>query len=371
MKKIVFLIFITISSIAYAQNIVHVIKLNPDSALKNRRFSCLEVMDARINKENIGSAIGNANAIAQLAGDFVSHLTTTINKMLPQDEGKPRLIIIVRNLSISEKTESTEKLAFCKVEIEFAKKVDSTLYSLGVFDANIIGKGNDVTNFHDKRILLGLEECFKKLDETNWENAKEFIIEDIHHKLMYDFRKIPPKGVYSNYEQLIRGNMLDTTGLKIKPISDLKNNTDYNIKINKIDNPKNVQFVSDGENIYIRANRYYFKKSTIVGKYIYFRGKFQPTINTETDLTTGAAYVAAGIVTGILTGIVLLPAGNSNAPINGLVLDTETGELKGLTDYYITNITKSYPEIFKEYRASKRNLEAKEMVIKKLNSKFN
>lgn len=371
MKKIVFLIFITISSIAYAQNIVHVIRLNPDSVSTKFRFSFVEVLDARANKENIGVDIGSAKAIAQFEGGFTNHLTKTLSKMLPLDSNKLGLIMIIRDLEIFENNSAEIAQGFCRLEIEFAKKVDITLYSLGIFDANIMGKGNDVTNFHDKRILLGFEECFKKLDETNWENAKEFIIEDIHHKLVYDFRKIPPKGVYSSYEQLIRGNMLDTTGLKIKPISELKNNTDYNIKINKIDNPKNVQFVSDGENIYIRANRYYFKKSTILGKYIYFRGKFQPTINTETDLTTGAAYVAAGIITGVLGGFVIIPAGNSNSPINGLVLDTETGELKGLTDYYITNITKSYPEIFKEYRASKRNLEAKEMVIKTLNSKFN
>lgn len=371
MKKIVFLIFITISSIAYAQNIVHVIKLNPDSTLKNRRFSCLEVMDARINKENIGSAIGNANAIAQLAGDFVSHLTTTINKMLPQDEGKPRLIIIVRNLSISEKTESTEKLAFCKVEIEFAKKVDSTLYSLGVFDANIIGKGNDVTNFHDKRILLALEECFKKLDETNWENAKEFIIEDIHRKLMYDFKTVPPEGAYFNFEQMVRRIPVDTFKIDIRQYNSSQKNPIYAAKSNKIDLPREIQYVSDGENIYLHFSKYEFAKSTFLGKYIYFRGKFQPFSNTEINLASGAAYVAAGIITGVLGGFVIIPTGNSNAPINGLVLDTETGELKGLTDYYITNITKSYPEIFKEYRASKRNLEAKEMVIKKLNSKFN
>ena len=373
MKKLVLVVFLMIESIVYAQNVVHIIRLNPDSALKSIRFSCLEVLDARTNKENIGVGIGKANAIAQFEGSFIEHLKTTLAKILPQEEGKLGLIVIIRDLEISEKTEGTSNQGFCRVEIEFAKKVDTLLHSLGIFDAHIVSKGSDITSSHDKRILLGLEECFRKLDETNWENAKEFIIEDINHQWVYDYKSIPPKGVYLSYQQMVRRTPLDSVELKIKQLNDSKKNPVYNVKINKTDNPKQIQFVSDGESIYIRSNRYQFIKSTLLGKYIYFRGKFQTRSNSEIDLATGAAYVMAGVITGILAGIVIVPTGGesgSNTPINGLVIETETGQLKGLTDFYIVNITKPFPEILKEYRASKRNLEAKENVIKQLNSKF-
>jgi hypothetical protein len=374
MKKLALFIVLIISSwVGYSQNVVHIIRLNPDSALRDIRFSCLEVLDARTNKENIGFPIGNANAVAQFEGSFVGHLKSTFDKILPQEEGKLGLIVIIRDLEISEKTEGTSNQGFCRVEIEFAKKVDTLLHSLGIFDAHIVSKGSDITSSHDKRILLGLEECFRKLDETNWENAKKFIIEDIDHQWVYDYKNIPPKGVYLSYQQMVRRTPLDSVELKIKQLNDSKKNPVYNVKINKTDNPKQIQFVSDGESIYIRSNRYQFIKSTLLGKYIYFRGKFQTRSNSEIDLATGAAYVMAGVITGILTGIVIVPIGDStgsNTPINGLVIETETGQLKGLTDFYIVNITKPFPEILKEYRASKRNLEAKENVIKQLNSKF-
>lgn len=377
MKKLVLFIVLIISSwVVYAQNVVHIIRLNPDSALKNIRFSFSEVLDARTNKcDEIGCVyVGNANATARFESEFIYHLKTTLAKMLPQEEGKLGLVIIIRDLEISEKIEYSGKLGFCRVEIEFAKRVDMMLYSLGIFDAHIIANGADITSGHEKRILLALEECFRKLDETNWENSKEFIIEDIHHKLVYDYKSIPPKGAYLSFNQMIRGTPLDTVTLNIRQYNTSQKNPVYAIKSNKTDLPKKVQFVSDGENIYLHFSKYEFAKSTLVGKYIYFRGKFQPTSNSEIDLATGAAYVAAGIITGILTGIVIVSNGGStgsNVPINGLVLDTETGQLKGLTDYYIVSITKLYPEILKEYRASKRNLEAKENVIKKLNAKFN
>lgn len=362
MKKLALFIVLIISSwVVYAQNVVHVIRLNPDSALKNIRFSCLEVLDARTNKENIGSAIGNANAVAQIEGDFTGHLKTTLDKMLPQEEGKLGLIVIFRDIEISEKTESSSKLGLCKIEIEFAKRVDTTLYSLGVFDAHIIGKGADVTKSHESRIILGLEECFRKLDETNWENAKEFIIEDIHHKLVYDYKRIPPKGAYPSFEQMVRGTPLDNAELKIKQVNQSDKNPAYNVKVNKTDNPQHIRFVSDGENVYIRTNKYHFVKSRFHGKYIYFQGSLPSSI----DPNMGVSFYFA---TGLL-GAALVSAGSSSS-MSGIVLETETGNIKGVTDYYIVNVTKPFPEILKEYRASKRNLEAKENVIKQLNSKF-
>jgi hypothetical protein len=362
MKKLALFIVLIISSwVGYSQNVVHIIRLNPDSALKNIRFFCLEVLDARTNKENIGFPIGNANAVAQFEGSFVGHLKSTFDKILPQEEGKLGLVIIIRDLEISEKIEYSGKLGFCRVEIEFAKRVDTILYSLGVFDAHIIAKGTDITSGHEKRILLVLEECFRQLDETNWENAKEFIIEDIHHKMVYDYKSIPPKGAYLSYLQMARGIPTDSVELKIKQFNASKKNPTYSIKINKKDSPNQVLFVSDGENIYLRLDKYQFVKSRFYGKYIYFQGKLpsliDPCMGVSFDLATG------------LLGAALVSVGNSSS-VAGIILETETGQLKGLTDYYIVSITKPYPEILKEYRASKRNLEAKENVIKQLNSKF-
>ncbi|MCB9175022.1 MAG: hypothetical protein H6589_10475 [Flavobacteriales bacterium] len=374
MRKHILLFLLIIGSISiHAQDVIHFIRLNPDSALNNIRFSCLDVLDARTNTENIGNSIGPAGAVAQLEGGFTESLKTTLLKMLPQQENKLGLVFIIRELEISERVDEINSFGFCNLEIEFAKKVDTLLFSLGVFDAHIVSKGLKITDSHDKRILMALEECVLKLDQTNWENAQEILIDDIHHKLVYDYKSVPPKGAYLNFQSMLRRTPIDSNELQIRQYNASKKNPIYAIKSNNTDLPKNVQFASDGENIYLHISKYEFAKSTVIGKYIYFQGKFPPTTNPEIDAAAAAGFVVAGVITGILTGVVFLPAGGgsgNNAPINGLVLDTETGQLKGLTDYNLVNYTKPYPEILKEYRSSKRNLEAKENVIKQLNAKF-
>lgn len=378
MKKLIILAFLVVScGVMYTQNVVHIVRLNTDSVLKDMRFFCADVVDARVNKGDvIGHVyVGGAEATARFESGFTEHLKGALTKILPPEKDKLGLVLIIRDLQISEKQGAMTKLGFCRVEIEFAKRVDTLLYSLGIFDAHIFEKGSSITSGHESRILEGLEECCRKLDETNWENTEDIIIEDINHKLVYDYKSIPPKRVYMSFAQMLIGKPLEVEKLEIKQINQSKKNPVYGLKINNLDAPRDAIFVSDSENIYIRFSKFNFKKSTLVGKYIYFRGKFQPATNSEVDIAVaiGAAYVMAAVITGILTDVAVVSVGGESAnepPINGLVLDTETGQLKGLTDYFIVNITKQYPEIFKEYRASKRNLEAKENVIKQLNSKF-
>ena len=61
---------------------------------------------------------------------------------------------------------------------------------------------------------------------------------------------------------------------------------------------------------------------------------------------------------------------STNTTIKGVVIDTETGSLKFVTNMYLYKITKPYPLMLKEYRKSKRKLADKEKVIFELNAKF-
>ena len=60
----------------------------------------------------------------------------------------------------------------------------------------------------------------------------------------------------------------------------------------------------------------------------------------------------------------------TNNTIKGVVLDTETDELKVVTDMFLHTLTKPYPLMLKEYRKSKRRPDDKRKVIEALNSKF-
>lgn len=363
MRKHILLFLLLIGSIfIQAQDRVRIVSLKPDSALKNIRFSCAGVIDARPNKDDIGHIpLGFSYEVVQLEGDFTEHLKRTIIKLLPFENDKSKLLVIVRDLEVTEKEVSLSEHGFCRVEIEFAKKIDTSLYSLGVFDAHAFDKGASITSGHEKRIIQCLEVCFRKLDETNWESSKGQLIEDINKQYVYDYKKIPPKGAYFSFKQMVRGIPQDSAEVKIKQVNQSKKHPAYNVKVNNKDNPKDVLFVSDGNHIYLRINQFNFVKSQIHGKYIYFQGRLPVSFD---DGIGFSFYMATGLL-----GMTLVSGGGGSS-MSGIVLETETGNVKGVTDYYIVNETKLYPEILKEYRASKRNLEAKENVIKRLNAKF-
>lgn len=346
----------------YSQEAVHIVRLEPLFSLKDIRFSCLEVLDARTNKNHIGHIqLGSVPAIAQLEDDFTDHLTKTFFKLLPNDNEKQGLVFIIRDLEITEKQIPMSEQGFCRVEIEFAKKIDTSLFSLGVFEAHAFERGTGITSGHERRILQCLEACFRKLDETNWESSKGQFIQDIHKQYVYDYKNIPPIGVYFSFKQMVRGIPQDSVEIKIKQVNESKKYPTYNIKVNNKDNPKDVMFVSDGEYIYLRINQFNFVKSLVHGKYVYFQGRLPVSFD---DGIGFSFYMATGLL-----GMTLVSGGGGSS-MSGIVLETETGNVKGVTDYYIVNATKPYPEILKEYRASKRNLEAKENVIKQLNAKF-
>jgi len=59
-----------------------------------------------------------------------------------------------------------------------------------------------------------------------------------------------------------------------------------------------------------------------------------------------------------------------NIKVKGIVIDTDNGNLKFVTDKYLYGLIKEYPSILKEYRTSKRKLADKEKVIMQLNAKY-
>jgi hypothetical protein len=256
-----------------AQGNEYIISLVPDSVCESLRFSCSDVLDARNNKKNIGFVqIGLINKIvlAQLNGGFTNHLKQTIDKLVP--DNKTQLTLIFRFFIIAENTNPEIEESYCKIEIEFAKKVDGKLFSLGIFDSHIIGGGFDVTKKHPKRILKGIQECFRKFDKTNWESKEGILIADINHGYNYNHKIVPPKGVYLSYGQLTRKQPTENVNYKIIERYDLQKNYDtYVINFDNIDD-NYVQYVSNDTNIFLRINNNnIYIKSKHHGKYIYFR----------------------------------------------------------------------------------------------------
>jgi hypothetical protein len=352
------------------------IKLKPDTVLKGIQFSCLKVLDARDYKENIGyftRGITHNGTQVKLPGEFNEYIEKTITELLPQEN--PKLVLIFRNFSVSENIGTQNQYGYCNIEIEFAREEDTALYSLGTFYANISEHANKIKYSHEKRILLGLEECFRKFDNSDWKNNNGTLIKEIKPELDYDYKTVPPAGVYFNYNQTLRKSPAEFE-FEIKLAKQSKDVTTYSIDFKNKVNLELILFVSDGKHIYMRANQTQFIRSGAYGKYIYFQGRVPITTNTEQSVylvsLRGAGFGAlvGGIAGGLLFTIASSNGTSTNTSTKGVILDTETGNLKVITDLYIYKITKDFPEIIKEYRHSNRKLADKEQVIINLNSKY-
>lgn len=368
---VLILIILLVSNQSKASELT--IELIPDSATIGINFSCLRVIDARDNKDNIGfvtRGLKKNDARVIFPSEFKEYLELTINKILPENINNPKLVLLFRNIIVSENIGTMNQYGYCNVEVEFARQTDTLLYSLGVFHSSIIENSNTVKYSHGKRVLQALGECFRKFDKSNWKTNEGILIQNIDSNILFDYKTVPPKGVYLNYSQMIRRVPTDSNNIDIK---ELKKNKfiSYEIDFKNDINPELVQFVSDGNSLYIHANSKQYLKSREFGKYIYFQGQFPTSSNS--DQTIFLMGVGAGLAGGLVGGLffsLAMDASNTNNAVKGVVLNTEKGIIKILTDYYLVEIARDFPELLKEYRNSKRDLVDKENLIIKLNSKF-
>jgi hypothetical protein len=370
-----------------------VIELNTDSLLSEYGFYCSEIIDKRDSKNNIGyvsRGIGNNNTKIIFQEDSTKYLIKTLKNLLPKEETKPEIVLILKSIIASENIGTQNQYGFCNAEIEFAKQVDTSLYSLGTFYSSISEKSNRIKYTHGKRVLAALEDCLIQFNNSGWKDKDGKLSNSIIKDSIFDYKSPPNKGAYFDYNKLKNKKPFDTQEYDYIIANNSKKFTTYKIDFKGFINPKLVQFVSDGENIYMRINEFLFLKSESYGKYIFFRGrvptnpenhelnysdrkKISSSISNELIGTQIAAGLIIGLTAGLTGGVFFYSGGDTpqtNTSIKGVVIDTETDELKFVTDMYLYRITKKFPALLKEYRKSKRKTEDKRSVIESLNSKF-
>ncbi|NQX99420.1 MAG: hypothetical protein HRT73_16310 [Flavobacteriales bacterium] len=364
------------------------IELNPDIILKEFDFSIIKAIDKRASKDNVGyvsRGIGTNNTKVVLKDASTTYLENIIKKLLPKKENNSEIVLIIRNILISENIGTQNQYGYCNTEIEFARQVDTSLYSLGTFYASIFEKSNRVKYSHGKRLLRAFEDCFTQFYHSDWRNKDGTLIKFSTKESVFDYKALPPKGAYLNYNDMKRKVPFDTQDYKITLAKSSKKITSYKVEFKESVNSKIVQFISDGKNLYIRANQTQFIKSENYGKYIYFQGRIPTTYKNPNYGSHNATIIsingagAAGAIIGITASIFFTALANdsysnkelsTNYSIKGVVIDTDLGEVKFVTDMYLHRITKSYPGMLTEYRKSKRKLDDKRKVIELLNSKF-
>ncbi len=350
------LLFATIS---HAQNKEHTVVLNQNIVPVETNFVCSEVIDKRLIKDNIGFAqkgLGNRKVIAKLDGDIEEVIKNNANKIILEDEKPDNIIFIIHELTVSERTTAMSERGMCIMEIEFVKRVDSTYYSLGTFSDEIEEGGMDVTKKHGKRISKCLKNCIIDFTESDWMNnrLKEEI--DIEEEIFYayDYKVIPPKGMYSSFAKMGKGEPMEEFEKTFQRIRESGYIQQYFLKaVDRENKNKKVMFVSDGEGVYMHASRYcyqnHFIKARHIGKYIYFEDQF----------SNANATVAFG----------LLGAAMSNKK-RAIILDTTNGEVSLLTEAKLYAIAEGQKEIIQEYKKSKKKMKNREIALMKLNKKY-
>ena len=363
----------------YAQNQEILIELKPEGAIDSIDFSCVKVIDARNDKSNIGfvtRGFKHNDTKLNFTDSFQEHFTNTLNKLLPKRENEPELILIIRSFIVSEYIGTMTQYGYCNLEIEFAIEIESKLYSFGAVHSTISEKSNNIKYSHDQRIIASIKDCIKKFNNSKLKRNELSLIESINQDSIFNYKNLPKKGVYLNYDQLIRRSPIEID-IDISLKKDAKNYDVYFVDYKNQINPELVQFVSDGINLYLNLNKSDFIKAENYGKYIYFQGKVPISTNIDQPIYLIGFYGggAGAFIGGLVGGLILSASTNgqtqtTNTSLKGVVLDTDNGTIRFLTDRCLFEITKPYPEILKAYRGTKRKLEDKKNVVFQLNSKF-
>ncbi|MGB0882241.1 MAG: hypothetical protein ACPGSO_04765 [Vicingaceae bacterium] len=365
MKKLLILILAVFTfEISNAQFLSIAIELKPDSQITDLDFSCTKVIDGRINKNSIGQIYRDRKKIEiHFINEFTEHIKDATDFILPDSPEKDKLVLIFKELSVFEKSDVTGKYGTCNVKIEVAKQIDSSLYSLGTFNSSTTDTKGNIQYTHGRRIIKSIKECLRKFNETDWKNTAGELIEREDSVLSFDYTSIPPKGIYLSYNQLCNKSPIDSLNFDMILSNNSKQFPTYKAEMNNTLIKEQAIFISDGKSLYMRSNQTQFVKAISFGKYIYFQGK----IATKSK---SSEYIPAAAIGGGLIGVAIFTTASNNTKAGGVVLETETGQLKIVTDLYLLRITEPFPLMLKAYRKSRRKLDDKRDVLVKLNSMY-
>jgi len=354
-KKQSFLtLFLLFTIISFSQKKkVHIVTLSPDEPLENSSFYVTKIIDNRLNKENIGVAqkgLMNRQVPAKFNGEFALHLEKTFSVLLPHSNKKDSLIVKINKLFVSERTSAFSELGTCEIEIEFLKKIDTILYTLGKYSSTIEGKGVDVTKKHSKRIIEALTDCINQFSTSNWQQKDITLTQVKTENIKFNFKPPLKKGLYYNFNNLVNNQPIDSIEYDIKRIHKSNINNHYIVKYHGTKKRVKKLFgFSDGEAIYLNGTRFtlnakeYFIKSKMIGRYIYFEDK----------LASMEGIIAFGVM--------------ASSKQKGIILDTKSGVATVLIEENIESLLSLNPELLKDYKNSNRTIEDVRKLIKTLN----
>jgi len=343
---LIILILVTGSLPGFSQkDFIVTLKAEP-LALPDRGFYIDSVVDARAIITNIGMAqvgMNNKQVAAQLNKPFEQAITAFFQNTLPRYNGQQRIIAVVNELRISEKTYKMKERGLAEVDITLCRIDSGKLYKLYTVAKQEESGGMDVSAGHSRRLATALNECLKDFNSTDYRTNPGTAVEsglswntaDPERNILLCSNRI--EGIYQKFSQL-RSNSPQEEKVHIQPRGILFMVRDSESKA-RLREPFGI---CDGRFLYI--NTYFYNVNA--GK-----GMFAKVIEEGRILAWYDHYMSgteAGLAAGTF-GVVGHSIAASDVDIIGL--DLKTGVIKPIKIKSLEQLLTEDPELLVLYRS--------------------
>lgn len=136
-------------------------KMNVDA----KDFYIAGVIDGRVNKDNIGSAmlgIFNSRNDVKFEKEITAEIDDFISYTIPKDTLKTPVYLKILTLEVNEETRFFGEYATINMSLGFYKKDGDSYGELGGSECYLEESGMDVTDYHEEHIRKALEICIGK-----------------------------------------------------------------------------------------------------------------------------------------------------------------------------------------------------------------
>jgi hypothetical protein len=313
--------------------------------LANRIFYIDSVIDGRVVKSNIGMAqvgMNNRQVEAQLDKPFEQAIATYFQNVMPRQNEQQRIIAVVNELRISEKTYKMKERGFAEVDITFCRIDSGRLYAINTVAKQVESGGMDVTAAHAKRLATALNDCAREFNASDYKTKRGTPLEsdsrwdtsDPERNILVCSNRIP--GIYLKFGQL-RSNSPMEEKVLMEPRGILFMVRDAASK-SRLREPFGI---CDGRFLYI--NTYFYNVNAA-------KGLFAKVIEEGRILAWYDHYISgteAGFVSGAF-GAVGHAVAASDVDIIGL--DLKTGVIKPIKIKSLEELLSEDPELLARYR---------------------
>lgn len=354
MKKVIAILLFISSLPGFSQSEIKYHKISLED--KNDtpiglNFSISKVYDGRQFKENIGTiqkGAFNKKVLADFEKPLEEEILNYLSVILPASN--KNIAIRINDLYVSEITKAFSETGFATIVLDIIEQKDGADFIVGTYSYTAEGNGMDVTNKHDDRLKEALVQIMTQYKNTSQDKKTQIAFDPNQIVTNRTLVEKPKKGVYLTYADV----------LNEKPFTEdfnFSNKKEQYFIMDASGKDKSNYFgFSDGNNFYINVSKYadnkFYAKTDIVGnKYFVEDVVYNPN-----------SVMAASAMFGLVGALVASSAGSGSVP---MLIDCYSGQPIFLSNAEIKTLLKPKPELYKEYKDSKKTNEDIKNVLQK------